>query len=207
METEYNYNIRIATPDDYKYVTEIINELENSAAKRAINIAKRAPEYIIDKIDNRLAVVATDADTGQWVGFSCLEVWEHKKYVIATALIISPKYRNTGISRKIKNLLFQHYQESYPDATLFSITKSEAVICINKELGYIKVPNNEVLNDVLFLTGNNCLLNYTDLLRGETDYVAMIYEPNGISVKAYVRNKTVALQSMQMKYFASALDS
>lgn len=193
METDFNYNVRIATPDDYKYITEIIDELANSAAQRGIRIARRAPEYIIGKMDNKLAAIATDADTGRWVGFSCLEVWEHKKYVTGTALIISPKYRNTGISRKIKHLLFQHYLENYPDATLFSITKSEAVIRINKELGYIKVPNSVVLNDVLFLTGNNCLLNYTDLLKGETDYVAMVYEPNGVSVEAFMRKGTMSL--------------
>ena|SRR5690554_1282947 len=196
METDFNYNVRIATPDDYKYITEIIDELANSAAQRGISIARRAPEYIIDKIDNQLAVIATDANTGQWVGFSCLEVWEHKRYVTGTALIISPMYRNTGISRKIKHLLFQHYLENYPEATLFSITKSEAVIRINKELGYIKVPNSEVLNDVLFLTGNNCLLNYADLLKGETDYVAMIYEPKQFSENSRVRNKSMAFQSM-----------
>ena len=196
METEINYNVRIATSDDYKYVTEIIDELADSAAKRAISIARRAPEYIMNKIDNELAVIATDANTGQWVGFSCLEVWEHEKYVAGTALIISPSYRNTGISRQIKRVLFHHYLENFSNATLFSITKSQTVIRINEELGFNKVPNSEVLNDTLFLTGNNCLLNYTDLLQGETGYVAMVYEPHRVSVKIAVKNKTWALQSI-----------
>lgn len=150
-----------------------------SAAKRGTGISSRTPEYINEKMDSGLAVLALDAATGEWIGFCCIEVWEHKGYIANTGLIISSKYRGNGISKEIKTKLFELQREKFPHAKIFSLTTCPAVIHINAELGYKRVAFEKVMSDPLFHEGCNSWVDYKGLMeRGpESGYVAMVFEP------------------------------
>lgn len=150
-----------------------------SAARRGTGISSRTPEYIMEKMKQGLAVVALNADTQEWIGFCCIEVWDHKGYIANSGLIISSAYRGLGLSKKIKSRLFELEREKYPYAKIFSLTTCPAVISANTDLGYQQVPFSEVMNDPLFHQGCHSWVDYVALMHKGSDsgYVAMIYKP------------------------------
>lgn len=172
--------IRITTSDDYLYTDDIIDEMAISAEKRGTGIRRRTSEYIKEKMNAGLAVIAINPDNSEWAGFCCIEVWQHEKYVANSGLIVSPNYRGMGISKEIKTKAFELSRIKFPQARIFSLTTSPAVINVNKELGYITVPYKDILNDPLFLTGCNSWVNYIDLMNGRhnsSEYIAMVFDP------------------------------
>lgn len=180
LEQELSCIVRIATSGDYKYTGVIIEEMTASAAKRGVHIHPRTPEYIMEKMDAGLSVIAINPENGEWVGFCCIEVWQHEKYVANSGLIISPQYRGMGISREIKIKLFEQCRLKFPRARLFSLSTSPAVRHINTELGYKALPHAEIMQDELFLNGGNTWVNYVELMNDKdlsSQYVAMVYDP------------------------------
>ena len=178
--------MRIATPADHPYAAAIAAEMAYSSARRGTGIAHRTPGYVMKKMDEGLAVIAVNAHNGAWAGFCCIEVWQHQKYAANSGLIVSPAYRGTGISKAIKITLFNHCRGRFPEAKLFSLSASPAVIHVNKALGYQVVPFAEVMHDALFLTGCESWVNYRDLMSREQTrlpYVAMIFDPMAESFK------------------------
>lgn len=172
---------RVATPADFKYAKSIANEMAYSAAKRGTGIANRTPEYILNKMKDEQAVIAIDTKNDTWVGFSCMEVWEHQKYVAKSGLIVAPDYRGIGISKSVKTRLFELCRTKFPKAKLFSLSTSPAVMHINLELGYRVVPHEEILQDELFLQGCTSWVNYVELMNRQhtaLPYVAMVYDPS-----------------------------
>lgn len=151
-----------------------------SAARRGTGIARRTSDYIKDKIDHELAVIAVNPDNGDWVGFCCIEAWSHERYIANTGLIVSPQYRNLGVSTEIKKVLFDLGRKKFPVATIFSLSTSPAVIHTNTLLGYRTVSFDEILTDPLFTEGCHTWVNYVELMsRGvHSHYVAMVYEPS-----------------------------
>lgn len=176
----------MATSGDHSYAAEIANEMAYSSARRGNGIAHRTPEYVMKKMDEGIAVIAVNTDNGAWAGFCYLEVWQHQKYVANSGLIVAPGYRGTGISKEIKITLFNHCRAGFPEAKLFSLSTSPAVIHVNESLGYKAVSFAELMNDDLFLTGCQSWVNYNDLMDREQThlpYVAMVYDPKAEPVK------------------------
>ncbi|MBS1750151.1 MAG: GNAT family N-acetyltransferase [Bacteroidetes bacterium] len=177
-----NFIIRIATSGDYKYTDDIIDEMAISAENRGTGISRRTPEYIKEKMNAGLAVIAINPDNDEWAGFCCIEVWQHEKFVANSGLIVAPKYRGMGISKEIKIKLFELCRTKFPHARIFSLTTSPVVMGINKTLGYVTVPYSDILNDPLFLTGCNSWVNYVDLMKDRhlsSLYIAMVSDPVG----------------------------
>lgn len=172
--------MRTATSADHSYAAAIANEMAYSSARRGTGIAHRPTEYVMKKMDEGLAVIAVNAYNGAWAGFCCIEVWQHQKYVANSGLIVPPAYRGTGISKQIKIALFDHSRGKFPDARLFSLSASPAVIHMNKAMGYKILSFAEVMNDELFLTGCESWVNYRDLMSRDQPplpYVAMVFDP------------------------------
>lgn len=180
MNQEHNCIVRIATSEDYKYIGVIIEEMTLSAAKRGVHIIPRTPEYIMEKMNAGLAVIAINPENDEWVGFCCIEVWAHGKYVANSGLIVSPQYRGIGISRDIKITLFKQCRSKFPAARLFSLSTSPAVQHVNEELGYKVIPHADMLKDKFFLQGCTSWVNYVGLMNDKelsTRYVAMVFDP------------------------------
>lgn len=145
------------------YAEEICAEIEKSAKVRGTGIAKREPEYIRKKLNNGNAIIALDGD--QFVGFCYIEVFEGKKYVSNSGLIVKDTYRQMGIAKKIKYRVFELAREKFPQARIFGITTSLAVMKINSELGYKPVTYSELTQDELFWKGCQSCPNYDILMR------------------------------------------
>ena len=171
--------VRLATADDIHYADTITKEMEESAKARGTGIAKRSPDYLIMKMEEGKAVIATTQD-GVWVGFCYVEAWEHGKYVANSGLIVSPAFRKTGVATEIKKKIFSLSREKYPDAKIFGLTTGLAVMKINSDLGYEPVTYSELTNDEEFWKGCQSCVNYEILMskgRKNCMCTAMLFDP------------------------------
>ncbi len=172
-------SILFGTKNHSTYAEEICSLIEHAAKQRGTGIAKRKPSYIKTKFENENAVIALDGD--QLVGFCYVEVWEDKKYVANSGLIVHPDYRGQGLAKKIKAKAFELSREKYPGSKLFGITTSLPVMKINSELGYKPVTFSELTQDETFWNGCKSCPNYDILTRNNRTNclcTGMLFDPN-----------------------------
>ncbi len=157
--------IHIANDTHTHFAKSICELIEVSAKIRGTGIAKRETKYIEQKINTGHAVIALDGD--QLVGFCYIEVWSHEKYVANSGLIVHPDYRKLGLARAIKAEAFALARNKYPQAKVFGITTSSAVMKINSDLGYRPVTFSELTQDEAFWKGCQTCPNYDILERNQ----------------------------------------
>ena len=158
-------NVIIASTKHYKYASEICDVIEASAKVRGTGIAKRKVSYIQKKIENGNAIIALAGD--QFAGFCYIETWSNKQYVANSGLIVSPQFRKKGLAKRIKRKAFDHARNKFPNARVFGITTSLAVMKINSELGYLPVTFSELTQDEAFWKGCQSCPNYDVLTRNQ----------------------------------------
>lgn len=160
------------------YAEDICALIEKAAQQRGTGIAKRDPNYIKTKFENENAVIALDGD--KLVGFCYIEIWENKKYVANSGLIVHPDYRGLGLAKKIKSKAFELSKKKYPESKLFGITTSLPVMKINSDLGYKPVTFSELTQDETFWKGCQSCPNYDILSRNDRKNclcTGMLYDP------------------------------
>lgn len=178
METPV-FSVIVASEEHAVFAQEICDEMESSAKARGTGIAKRSPEYIIQKMREGKAVVAFSPGQ-KWAGFCYIETWGHGKYVANSGLIVSPAFRKSGLARRIKRKIFELSRVKYPDAKIFGLTTGLAVMRINSELGYKPVTYSELTNDEEFWKGCKSCINHHILESKERKNclcTAMLYDP------------------------------
>lgn len=157
------YSIVTADHSHVIHANTICQMMEEAAKVRGTGIAKRQPEYIQSKMIEGKAIIAL-ADESV-IGFCYIESWENQKYVANSGLIVHPDYRNTGLARAIKQETFKLSKKLFPEAKLFGITTSMAVMKINASLGYQPVTFSELTQDPTFWKGCQSCANYDILQR------------------------------------------
>ena len=170
--------IQFATSQHAEYAQAICDLIEAAAKQRGTGIAKRDPEYIKTKMRNGNAVIALDGDN--LAGFCYIEIWEEKKYVANSGLIVHWDYRGQGLAKKIKAKAFELSRKKYPESKLFGITTSLPVMKINSDLGYRPVTFSELTQDETFWKGCQSCPNYDILTRNERRNclcTGMLYDP------------------------------
>lgn len=171
--------VLIASPQYSKYAEEISFQMEESAKARGTGIAKRPPEYLVEKMEEGKAIIALTTE-GEWVGFCYIETWQHGKFVANSGLIVHPKFRNSGVAKTIKAKAFELSRNKYPEAKIIGITTSLAVMKINSELGYEPTTFSELPVDDAFWKGCKSCVNYDVLTRTERKHclcTGMIFKP------------------------------
>ncbi|GAA4278390.1 GNAT family N-acetyltransferase [Aquimarina mytili] len=176
-------DIIIADESHFSYAHEICEVISDSAKVRGTGIAKRTPEYVQTKMQNRNAIIALSGD--KFAGFCYIEVWGHEKYVAHSGLVVHPDYRNQGLAKKIKEFTFNHSLKKYPNSKVFGITTGLAVMKINSDLGYKPVTFSELTDDPKFWAGCKTCTNF-DILTAKNHKMClctgMLYDP-AITVK------------------------
>jgi len=157
--------IRLAIDKDHLYADSISNMYKESSKDRGTGIAIRQPHYIKLKISEGKAVVAFI--NGELAGFCYIETFSQGTYVSNSGLIVSIKFRGFGLGRKIKAEIFKLARDNYPNAKVFGITTSSAVMKINSDLGYVPVSFQQLTDDEEFWKGCNSCPNYDILLRND----------------------------------------
>ncbi len=155
--------ITVAGPEHFPHAEAICELIESAARIRGTGIAKRDPEYVRTKMRQGKAVIALHEDTV--AGFCYIETWSHHKYVANSGLIVAPDFRKMGLARRIKEQAFKLSRKKYPEAKLFGITTSLAVMKINSALGYRPVTFSELTQDDVFWSGCQSCPNYDVLSR------------------------------------------
>jgi len=157
--------VLVANDRHHSYAIAICDMMAEASKIRGTGIAKRKPTYIQDKMSEGKAVIALHND--RVVGFCYIESWENKKYVANSGLIVHPDFRKSGLARTIKAATFQLSKKQFPNAKLFGITTSAAVMKINSDLGYKPVSFMDLTQDEHFWKGCKSCVNYDILQRTE----------------------------------------
>ena len=200
-------NIIIADKSHAIHTHTICEAIETAAQVRGTGIAKRSKEYIISKMENGNAVIALEGST--FAGFCYIETWSHDKFVANSGLILVPEFRNQGLAKKIKQVVFKHSRTKYPTAKIFSITTGLAVMKLNSTLGYKPVTFSELTNEPSFWNGCQTCKNYDVLQRtSETMCLCtgMLFDPKvdlltnskKVKEKTFLRLKSIK-QSLFLK--------
>ena len=191
MEINDQFIVIVAGDEQLKFVPAVLKEIEESAKERGTGIAKRTASYLEEKINEGKAVMAFSQE-GEWAGFCYIETWSNKTYVANSGLIVARKFRNAGLARKIKEVIFEYSRTKYPNAKLFGLTTGLAVMKINSNLGYKPVTYSELTQDDVFWSGCKSCVNYEILMSKERKNclcTAMLYNPNEGTVPQNI-NKT-----------------
>ena len=173
-----NFRVQVADESHVGFAPEICRLMEESAKVRGTGIAKRNPEYVQGKILEGKAVIAFSDD--DLAGFCYIETWGDKKFVANSGLIVKPEYRKSGLARLIKQHAFELSRKKFPDAKIFGITTSLAVMKINTQLGYKPVTFSELTDDDSFWKGCQSCVNYDILQRNSRRMclcTAMLFDP------------------------------
>jgi hypothetical protein len=196
-----NITIQVATEEHTRFAETISFMIEDAARKRGTGISKRPPEYIRRKMMEGKAIIALYAD--DVAGFCYIETWGHNKYIANSGLIVNEDYRKHGLATKIKKAAFKLSRKKYPDAKLFGITTSLAVMKINSDLGYRPVTFSELTTDEEFWKGCQSCPNFDILTRNNRSNclcTAMLYDPNPKATQKVKANSRLNVREHIRKY-------
>ncbi len=177
---EERFIIKTAGPNEAEFTEEICSEMEASAKARGTGIARRSADYIRRKMSQGDAFVALDRRSLKIAGFCYIEMWGHGRYIANSGLLIFPDFRGLGVGRALKEYAFQQSRLRFPEAKLFGLTTSSAVMHINSELGYRPVIYADLTDDEEFWKGCLSCVNYTTLeskQRKNCFCTAMLFDP------------------------------
>ncbi len=176
--------IVIANKSHTVYADIICKTIEDAAQVRGTGIAKRKPAYVANKMQNGNAVIALE--NGKFAGFCYIEKWGHGKFVANSGLIVHPDFRNLGLAKQIKKVVFNHSRAKFPNAKVFSITTGLPVMKLNSDLGYKPVPFSELTTDQTFWNGCKTCKNYDVLTRTNRKMclcTGMLFDPKNQNKK------------------------
>lgn len=181
----------VAGEEHFAYAELICTTIQEAAKARGTGIAKRTPEYIRSKMSEGKAIIALyrhGTAEESFAGFCYIETWSDKKYVANSGLIVVPDFRKSGLAKRIKQRALELSQEKYPDAKVFGITTSHAVMKINTSLGYVPVPFSELTDDDDFWNGCQSCPNHDVLMRTHRRMclcTGMLYDPAAKAEQQY----------------------
>lgn len=192
-KTSITFTVQIADSEHLGFAEKLCQLYEESAKKRGTGIAKRDPEYIKEKILQEKAIIALTSHQ-EIAGFCYIETWEGKNYVANSGLIVKEEFRHHGLAKRIKKFVFEHTRKKYPNAKIFGITTSLAVMKLNSDLGYKPVTFSELTQDDAFWSGCQSCINYDVLTRtGRKNCLctAMLFDPKDEKKKEFAKVKKV----------------
>lgn len=187
------FNVQVATIAHLGFAEELCGLYEESAKKRGTGIAKRDPAYIQEKIIQEKAIIATNANN-ELAGFCYIETWEGKNYVANSGLIVKEAFRKHGLAKMIKKFVLEYTRRKYPQAKIFGITTSLAVMKLNSDLGYKPVTFSELTQDDAFWSGCQSCVNYDVLTRTSRKNclcTGMLYDPKEDKKKEFVKAQKI----------------
>ncbi|MBU1012385.1 MAG: GNAT family N-acetyltransferase [Bacteroidetes bacterium] len=191
--------VSVANVSHLKFAASICKMIEEASKIRGTGIAKREPAYISQKITEGKSVIATHND--QVVGYCYIESWEGQKFVANSGLIVHPDYRKTGLAREIKSAIFELSVKKFPNAKLFGITTSLAVMKINSDLGYRPVTFAELTMDDAFWKGCEGCVNHDILMRTKRSMclcTGMVCVPSALPINNYQVRRKISWENFKI---------
>lgn len=152
-----------ATEQHLHYAVGVSALIAQAAQDKDSGLAHRTVAFLEQKIREGKAIIALSGE--EVAGFCYIDLWQDGQFVAHSGLIVSPKFRGQGLAEKIKKAVFDLSRDKYPDAKIFGLTTSGAVMKINNSLGYKAVPYNEITADDRFWKGCESCANFDILTR------------------------------------------
>jgi hypothetical protein len=182
------------------YIPEIEEAIIKASKVKGTGLAKRTREYLSRKISEGKSVIAI-TESGKFAGFCYIESWSRKKFVANSGLIVVEEYRGAGLAMKIKQKAFKLSRKLFPDAKIFGLTTSLAVMKINSALGYKPVTFSELTDDEEFWKGCHTCSYYDVLFRTNRMHclcTGMLYDP-AKEKKGWAINKSFKKNGARIK--------
>ena len=192
-----SFMVKVAGEEHLRFVPDIEDALIEAAKVKGTGLAKRSQEYISSKILEGKAVIAISPGN-EFAGFCYIESWGHEKFVANSGLVVMEKFRGNGLAGRIKAEAFRLSRKNFPDAKMFGLTTSLAVMKINSTLGYVPVTLSELTDDEEFWKGCHTCAYYDILFRTNRTHclcTAMIYD----SAKGKKNGKKVKVRKILKK--------
>ncbi len=157
--------VMVADESHARYIPDILDAIFEASKVPGNSIVMRDPDYLALKMKEGKAVIALDGES--FAGFCYIECWQNEEFVANSGLIVRPEYRGQGLATRIKRVIFETSRRLFPNASIFSITKSEAVIRMNTALGFRKAGYGELTSDPKFWKGCETCRHYPELLASD----------------------------------------
>ena len=171
--------ITVAGEEHLNYVPDVEKAILGASKVKGTGLAIRSREYLSSKITEGKAVFAI-SEQGDFAGFCYVESWGHEKFVANSGLIVLDEFRGHGLAMKIKEEAFKLSRKIFPEAKMFGLTTSLAVMKINSSIGYKPVTFSELTDDDDFWKGCQSCAYYDILFRTNRTHclcTAMLYDP------------------------------
>lgn len=173
-------SVRVVVADEShaRYIPDILAAIFEASKVPGNSIVMRDPDYLALKMKEGKAVIALDGDA--FAGFCYIECWQDEEFVANSGLIVRPEYRGQGLATRIKRVIFETSRRLFPDASIFSITKSEAVIRMNTALGFRRAEYRDLTSDPKFWKGCDTCRHYPELLANDfasCQCVGLLFRP------------------------------
>lgn len=162
LRSQYEISVLTATSEHHHFIPDILSAIHDATLEKGTSIVMRAPSYLAQKMNEGKAVIALRGD--EFVGFCYLESWQGGQFVANSGMIVRPEFRGQGIATRIKAAIVEISKRMFPDARIFGITKSKAVIKISLRLGFVKAQYSELTTDPDFWKGCATCPHYHTLL-------------------------------------------
>lgn len=176
-----DFQVQVADESHIGYIPDILEAIFEASQVKTNSIVMRDPDYLAQKMREGKAVIAlTAGQSPRFAGFCYIECWEDARYVANSGLIVKPEFRGQGLASRIKQQIFQVCRTKFPHASIFSITKSQAVLKMNTQLGFKVVPYSELTADEHFWAGCSTCPHYPELLannRQRCQCIGLLYRP------------------------------
>lgn len=176
---EKTIEVLVADESHKSYIPDILAAIYEASKVKGNSIVMRDPEYLAQKMREGKAVIALC--DGVFVGFCYLECWQDEQFVANSGLIVKPEYRGLGVATGIKKQIFEICRTMFPEAGIFSITKSQAVIRMNTALGFERVSYDQLTTDPKFWKGCDTCPDYPVLQasQGKSCHcIGLLYRPH-----------------------------
>lgn len=154
--------IRVANDTDIIYAVIISKMIEEASIIRRTGISRRETEDINKKILEGNSVVAIFNRI--FAGFSYIESFQDE-FIANSGMIVSLSFRQKGIARLIKKLIFKLSSYKYPIYKILGITTSPSVYKMNISLGFKPKIFSILTLSHIFWNGCRSCRNYRILLK------------------------------------------
>lgn len=184
MRLATGITITKACSQHHHYIQDILAAIYEASKVKGNSIVMRDPDYLAQKMDEGKAVIALDGE--KFVGFCYIESWQEEQFVANSGLIVKPEYRGKGVASGIKKQIFNICRTMFPNAKIFGITKSLAVIKMNSRLGFREVPYAELTTDPRFWKGCDTCPHYQQLLDNDMkscECHGLLFDPAWLAIQ------------------------
>lgn len=178
MKCEH-FKVVVASVEHLALAEKISEMIAEAAQDDSSGLALRSPEYLREKMMENKAVIAFCND--ELAGFCYIELWSDKSFIANSGLIVYKKFRGQGLSKLIKEFIFNYSRKNFPKSKIFGLTTDPRVMKINSSLGYRPVAYNDLTQDKKFWDGCKTCANFDILKRMKQQRclcTAMLFDPD-----------------------------